>query len=158
MAPNPPYLNKQTTTLHSPLSSIGYVVGGGLKENLRVRLTLPAQEVQEGAFVVIESGDWQFYGLVTDLQLGATDPRFADEQSETRLPAELAGLSDGLAEAHDRLGQARAREQALEAQEARASAFLSICEVGKALHRGQATTGLYAAALAATERWLAVTR
>jgi hypothetical protein len=49
-------------------------------------------------------------------------------------------------------------EQALEAQEARASAFLSICEVGKALHRGQATTGLYAAALAATERWLAVTR
>jgi DNA helicase HerA-like ATPase len=75
--------------------SIGYIVGGGLKENLRVRLTLPAQEVQEGAFVVIESGDWQFYGLVTDLQLGATDPRFADEQSETRLPAELAGLLHG---------------------------------------------------------------
>ena len=42
--------------------------------------------MQEGAFVVIESGDWQFYGLVTDLQLGATDPRFADEQSEKRLP------------------------------------------------------------------------
>ncbi len=36
--------------------------------------------------MVIESGDWLFYGLVTDLQLGATDPRFADEQSETRLP------------------------------------------------------------------------
>jgi signal transduction histidine kinase len=31
------------------------------------------------------------------------------------LPAELAGLSEGLTEAHDRLGQARAREQALEA-------------------------------------------
>jgi uncharacterized protein len=60
---------------------IGYVVGGSLKDNLRVRLTLPPQKVQEGAFVVIESGDWQFYGLVTDLQLGATDPRFADEQS-----------------------------------------------------------------------------
>lgn len=27
---------------------IGYVVGGGLKANLFVRLTLPAQEVQEG--------------------------------------------------------------------------------------------------------------
>ncbi len=40
--------------------------------------------------MVIESGDWQFYGLVTDLQLGATDPRFADEQSESRLPPELA--------------------------------------------------------------------
>jgi hypothetical protein len=74
---------------------IGYVVGGGLKENLRIRLTIPAQDVQEGGFVIIESGDWQFYGLVTDLQLGATDPRFADEQSETRLPPELARLLHG---------------------------------------------------------------
>ena len=74
---------------------IGYVVGGGLKENLRVRLAVPSQDVQEGAFVVIESGDWLFYGLVTDLQLGATDPRFADEQSETRFPPQLARLLHG---------------------------------------------------------------
>jgi hypothetical protein len=74
---------------------IGYIVGGGLRENLRVRLTIPSQEVQEGAFVVIESGEWLFYGLVTDLQLGSTDPRFADEQSETRLPAEMAALLHG---------------------------------------------------------------
>jgi hypothetical protein len=74
---------------------IGYIVGGGLKENLRVRLTVPSQEVQEGAFVVIKTGNWQFYGLVTDLQLGATDPRFADEQSELRLPADLARLLHG---------------------------------------------------------------
>jgi hypothetical protein len=76
-------------------NAIGYVVGGGLKENLRVRLTVPAHQVQEGGFVVIQSGDWLFYGLVTDLQLGATDPRFADEQSEARLPAELARLLHG---------------------------------------------------------------
>jgi len=75
--------------------TIGYVVGGGLKENLRVRLTVPAQEVQEGSFVIINSGDWRFYGLVTDLMLGATDPRFADEQSEARLPGGLAGLLHG---------------------------------------------------------------
>jgi hypothetical protein len=74
---------------------IGYVVSGGLKENLRVRLTIPARQVQEGAFVVIESGDWLFYGLVTDLQLGATDPRFADEQSEKRFPLHLAELLHG---------------------------------------------------------------
>ncbi len=77
------------------LKPIGYIVGGGLKESFRVRLTIPSQEVQEGAFVVIESGDWQFYGLVTDLQLGATDPRFADEQSETRLPPALARALHG---------------------------------------------------------------
>jgi Helicase HerA, central domain len=77
------------------LSPIGYLVGGGLKENLRVRLTVPASEIQEGAFVVIKSGAWQFYGLVTDLQLGSTDPRFADEQSEVRFPVELAQLLHG---------------------------------------------------------------
>ncbi len=75
--------------------NIGYIVGGGLKENLRVRLTVPSQSVQEGAFVVIESGNWQFYGLVTDLQLGSTDPRFADEQSESRLPMQMASLLHG---------------------------------------------------------------
>jgi hypothetical protein len=74
---------------------IGYIVGGGLKENLSVRLTVPSNEVQEGAFAVIESGEWLFYGLVTDLRLGATDPRFADEQSEARLPGELANLLHG---------------------------------------------------------------
>jgi len=85
-------LIKQTFETNKP---IGYVVGGGLEANLQVRLTVPPQEVQEGAFVVIDSGTWRFYGLVTDLQLGATDPRFADEQSELRLPAGLAGLLHG---------------------------------------------------------------
>lgn len=75
--------------------SIGYIVGGGLKESFRVRLTVDPLTVQEGAFVVVESGDFQFYGLVTDLQLGATDPRFADEQSETRLPPALAQALHG---------------------------------------------------------------
>ncbi len=86
--------NQQSEFNHQK-SAIGYIVGGGLKESFRVRLTVPAQQVQEGAFVVTESGDWQFYGLVTDLQLGSTDPRFADEQSEARLPAGLASLLHG---------------------------------------------------------------
>ena len=85
--------------------SIGYIVGGGLKENFRVRLTVPAQEVQEGAFVVIESGAWQYYGLVTDLLLGATDPRFADEQSETRLPP-IAGQGPARTDAVHQPGSA----------------------------------------------------
>jgi DNA helicase HerA-like ATPase len=79
----------------NPVETIGYVVGGGLRENLRARLTVPPHEVQEGAFVIIESGEWLFFGLVTDLQLGATDPRFADEQSESRLPPGVARLLHG---------------------------------------------------------------
>jgi DNA helicase HerA-like ATPase len=75
--------------------AIGYIVGGSLKESFLVRLSVPADQVQEGGFVTIQSGQWQFYGLVTDIQLGATDPRFADEQSETRLPPHLAQLLHG---------------------------------------------------------------
>ncbi len=67
--------------------SIGYVVGGGLREGFRIRLTVPAERVQEGSFVVGDSGRWRFYGLITDLQLGATDPRFADEPRTRLQPA-----------------------------------------------------------------------
>jgi signal transduction histidine kinase len=44
---------------------------------------------------------------------------------DTPLPAELAGLSDGLTEAHDKLGQARARQQALEASRRELVAWVS---------------------------------
>ncbi len=74
---------------------IGFIVGGSLKNSLQVRLQVPPQDVQEGAFVIIESRDWLFHGLVTDLQLGSTNPRFADEQSTDRLPGELADLLQG---------------------------------------------------------------
>ena len=74
---------------------IGYIIGGGLKESFRVRLEVPANEVQEGAFVVIQNVPWHFYGLVTDIQLGSTDPRFADEQSDDRFPQGIARLLHG---------------------------------------------------------------
>ncbi|MFZ5820433.1 MAG: ATP-binding protein [Chloroflexota bacterium] len=76
-------------------TKIGYLVGGGLKENFRVRLTVSSQQVQEGAFVVIASGTWRYYGIVTDIQLGATDPRFADEQMEGRFPAHISNALHG---------------------------------------------------------------
>ena len=66
---------------------IGYIVGGGLKEGFYIRLTVPADQVQEGSFVVSDSGRFRYYGLVTDLRLGSTDPRFADEKSDRLQPA-----------------------------------------------------------------------
>ena len=39
---------------------IGFVTGGGLEANLQVKLTVPAQTVQEGAFVVMDSGTLRF--------------------------------------------------------------------------------------------------
>jgi signal transduction histidine kinase len=44
---------------------------------------------------------------------------------DARLPAELAGLSEGLTAAHDRLGKARARERALEASRRELVAWVS---------------------------------
>ena len=49
-------------------------------------------------------------------------------------------------------------EAPMEVEDARASAFLAICEVGKALHRKQPAGGLYATAISATERWMQLAR
>ena len=70
--------------------SIGYVIGGGLEANLDVRLTVPPQEVQEGAFVVIDSNNWRFYGLVTDLRLTAIDEQYANQLNSQRFAPHLA--------------------------------------------------------------------
>ena len=49
-------------------------------------------------------------------------------------------------------------EQPLEVEEARSSAFMAICEVGKALHRGQPADRLWASAISATERWMSLAK
>jgi len=46
--------------------------------------------------------------------------------------------------------------QPLEIEEARSSAFLAICELGKALHRREPADQLWAPAIAATERWMSL--
>ncbi len=71
---------------------IGTVIGGSLAESLTARLQVSPQEIQEGSFVTIKSGDWQFYGLITDLRLGATDPRFSDEQIDAYFPPAVAEI------------------------------------------------------------------
>jgi len=85
-------VNAQKGFMHDPGKEIGYVVSGGLKENLTIRLTVPGFQVQEGSFIVIKSGIWQFYGIATDLQLGAVDPRFSDQQITRDIPQGLAEI------------------------------------------------------------------
>jgi hypothetical protein len=71
------------------------------------------------------------------------------KQAEQAPPQQALPMLNGLAGLIQGGG-----EQPLEVEDARASAFLAICEVGKALHRGQPTDGLYATAISATERWM----
>jgi hypothetical protein len=70
------------------------------------------------------------------------------EPAAVALPI-LNGLV-GLVQAHG--------EAPLEVEEARSSAFMAICEIGKALHRGQPADALWAPAIGATERWQTLLR
>ncbi|NVN85261.1 MAG: hypothetical protein HXX15_04145 [Rhodopseudomonas sp.] len=49
-------------------------------------------------------------------------------------------------------------DQPIEVQEARADAFMAICEVGKALHRKQPTDQLWGPAIDAVEKWKSLAR
>ncbi len=83
----------------------------------------------------------------------------AQQVLETLKLAERAPAQEALPILNGLAGLVQASgEQRLEMEEARASAFLAICEVGKALHRGQPTDHAYAAAIGATERWMALGR
>jgi len=68
--------------------------------------------------------------------------------AQTALPMlnELVGLVQGGGEA------------SLEVEEARSGAFMAICEIGKALHRGQPAGALWASAISATEQWKSLAR
>jgi hypothetical protein len=46
-----------------------------------------------------------------------------------------------------------ASETSLEVEEARANAFMAICEVAKALHRGKPAEQLWSSAIEAAEHW-----
>ncbi len=75
------------------------------------------------------------------------------KQAEQASPQDALPMLNALAELVQGSGEAP-----MEVEDARASAFLAICEVGKALHRKQPTDGLYATAIDATERWLRLAR
>ncbi len=86
-------MNKITiSSKNTPHKEIGIIIGGSLSESLTARLNVSPQNIQEGSFVTIKSGNWQFYGLITDLRLGATDPRFADEHISHSYPPILSEI------------------------------------------------------------------
>ena len=76
-------------------NAIGYITGGSLKTGFTARLTSTPDAVQEGSFVVIEDGPRVFYGLVTNLRLCASDPRFTDARTMERIPSALRGQLSG---------------------------------------------------------------
>jgi hypothetical protein len=88
-----------------------------------------------------------------DMSEAATAQRVLDvlKQAQAKPAPEALPLLNGLIPLVQGGGEAP-----LEVEDARAGAFLAICEVGKALHRGLPADGAYAAAISASERWLAL--
>ena len=89
-----------------------------------------------------------------------TEAEKAQQVFQALKSAESAAPDDALTILNGLMGLVRsaADDQPLEVDEARSSAFLSVCEVGKALHRGQPAGSLWAAAITATERWMALAK
>ncbi|MEP7190197.1 MAG: hypothetical protein ABI901_13480 [Roseiflexaceae bacterium] len=88
-----------------------------------------------------------------------TDSEKAEKIIEALKAAEAAPPQIALPILNGLVGLVQAHgEQPLEVEEARSSAFMAICEVGKALHRGQPADRLWASAIEATEHWMSLTR
>ena len=89
---------------------------------------------------------------MTDAEKAATvlDALKAAEPKPPQVALKILNELVGLVQAHG--------EQPLEIEEARSGAFMAICEIGKALHRGQPVDRLWASAISATEKWKSLTR
>jgi len=98
-------------------------------------------------------------GGMTGTPVEMTDAEKAARLLEALKVAEAAPPQAALPMLNSLVGLAQAHgEQPLEIEDARASAFMAICEIGKALHRGQPVDRLWASAIQATERWKSLTR
>lgn len=104
-------------------------------------------------------------GCVNGVKTEAEWPRMSEQDKAQRVfqalkaaqsaePQAALAMLNGLIE----LTRGDGTDQSIEIDEARASAFLAICEVGKALHRGKPSPPPWTRAVAATERWLALAR
>jgi len=91
-------------------------------------------------------------------EVDVTESEKARHVHATLQAAQAAAPGDALPILNGLIGLVRSEggDQPLEIDEARAGAFLAICEVGKALHRGQPADPLWTTAMSAAERWLAL--
>jgi DNA helicase HerA-like ATPase len=75
---------------------LGLVVEGSLVDGLRARLDASVEDIRVGSFVKIEGEKQDFFCLITDVQLGATDPQMLQDPpdlSDDYLRQVLAGTA-----------------------------------------------------------------
>jgi DNA helicase HerA-like ATPase len=79
-------------------SRLGIVVGGSLTRGMEVKLdsATPIEEMAVGRYVVIEGQKSRFFGMITDVTLGATNPQLAitpPDVSDPFIAEVIAGTS-----------------------------------------------------------------
>jgi hypothetical protein len=83
-----------------------------------------------------------------------TDSENASKVIEILKEAEREPAQTALSKLNGLIGLVRgSQEGLLEVEEARADAFMAICELAKALHRGMPAKQLWSSAMSAAERW-----
>ena len=78
----------------------------------------------------------------------------AAKVAETLKVAQTEPAAQALVLLNELVGLVQGDEHPMEVADARSSAFMAICEVGKALHRGQPADKLWSVAIKAAERWM----
>lgn len=75
---------------------LGVVIGGSLAEGIVMKLdaSRSIEDLRAGRFVVVEGGRYQFFSMITDVQLGALAPEFALNAPEAAQSLERA-VMDG---------------------------------------------------------------
>src|SRR5205085_3632558 len=81
-----------------PRHEIGVVVRGSLSKGLEVKLhaSSPIEALRAGRFVIIEGHAYEFFSMITDIALGATNPEVLDmppDRDDVLMHAVLAGTS-----------------------------------------------------------------
>src|SRR5713101_8356498 len=84
--------------LFEPRREIGVVVRGSLSKGLEIKLhpSSPIEELRAGRFVVVEGQTYDFFSMITDIALGATNPEVLDtppDRDDALMHAVLAGTS-----------------------------------------------------------------
>src|SRR5690242_5310431 len=71
--------------------AIGVVVRGSLSEGLQMRLAEggSVEDLRVGKFVVIRGETFQFFAMVSDVELGASHPGVLDTPPQSRLAADV---------------------------------------------------------------------
>ena len=84
--------------LFEPRKELGVVVRGSLSKGLEVKLDphCSIEELRAGRFVVVEGREYDYFSMITDISLGATNPEVLDtppDRDDALMQAVLTGTS-----------------------------------------------------------------